>query len=101
MSLKVRGALETFVYALTPLDPAKGPKNDVQPALMNSDLLSREVDSISLLLSLLVSLSPSDIMDLLYLALQLLTYALIVRGGFLHKILHIATLNSRFNKFSK
>lgn len=99
--MKVRGAIETFVYALTPLDPAKGPKNDVQPALMNSDLLSREVDSISLFLSLLVSLSPSDIMDLLYLAFQLLTYALIVRGGFLRKILHIATLNSPFNKFSK
>lgn len=52
--LKVRGALETLVGALTPLDHAKGPMNEVQPALMNSDLLSREVDNISLLLSLLV-----------------------------------------------
>ncbi|GAV78700.1 Uso1_p115_head domain-containing protein/Uso1_p115_C domain-containing protein [Cephalotus follicularis] len=49
----IRGALETLVSALTPLDHAKGPKNEIQPALMNTDLLSREADSISLLLSLL------------------------------------------------
>ena len=48
------GALETLVGALTPIKQAKGPKNEVQPALMNTDLLSREADSISLLLSLLV-----------------------------------------------
>lgn len=53
--MQVRGALETFVSALTPLDHVKGPKNEVQPALMNTDLLSREAESISLLLSLLVS----------------------------------------------
>ena len=53
--LQVRGALETLVSALTSLDHVKGPKNEVQPALMNTDLLSREAESISLLLSLLVS----------------------------------------------
>ena len=52
--VQVRGALETLVGALTPIEHAKGPKNEVQPALMNTDLLSREADSISLLLSLLV-----------------------------------------------
>lgn len=40
--------------ALTPIAHAKGPPNEVQPALMNTDLLSREAESISLLLSLLV-----------------------------------------------
>lgn len=54
--LKVRGALETLVSALSPIDHAKGPANEVQPTLMNSDLLSREVDNISLLLNLLVSM---------------------------------------------
>lgn len=54
--IQVRGALETLVGALTPLDHMRGPKNEVQPALMNTDLLSREAESISLLLSLLVSL---------------------------------------------
>ncbi|KAM7478902.1 hypothetical protein LguiA_027115 [Lonicera macranthoides] len=49
----VRGALETLVSALTPISHGKGPANEVQPDLMNSDLLSREADSISLLLSLL------------------------------------------------
>lgn len=53
--VQVRGALETLVSALTPINHAKGSKDQVQPALMNSDLLSRESDSISLLLSLLVS----------------------------------------------
>lgn len=52
--LKVRGALETIVSALTPIEHARGQKNEVQPALMNTDLLSRESESISLLLSLLV-----------------------------------------------
>ncbi|KAF6165222.1 hypothetical protein GIB67_030404, partial [Kingdonia uniflora] len=53
----VRGALETLVSALTPIDYAReGPNNVVQPTLMNSDLLSREAESISLLLSLLVSI---------------------------------------------
>lgn len=51
---QVRGALETIVSALTPIDHVKTQKNEVQPALMNTDLLSREADSISLLLSLLV-----------------------------------------------
>ncbi|KAE8661685.1 Golgin candidate 6 [Hibiscus syriacus] len=49
----VRGALETLVSALTPIDHVKGPTNEVQPALMNTDLLSRESESVSLLLSLL------------------------------------------------
>ena len=52
--MKVRGALETLVSALTPLNHAKGSSNEVRPALMNTDLLSREGESISLLLSLLV-----------------------------------------------
>lgn len=52
--MKVRGALETFVSALTPIAHAKGPPNEVQPDIMNTDLLSREAESISLLLSLLV-----------------------------------------------
>lgn len=51
---QVRGALETLVSALTAIDHAKGPANEIQPALMNADLLSREAESISLLLSLLV-----------------------------------------------
>ncbi|KAK3183661.1 hypothetical protein Dsin_030947 [Dipteronia sinensis] len=50
----VLGALETLVSALTSLDHVKGPKNEVQPALMNTDLLSLEAESISLLLSLLL-----------------------------------------------
>lgn len=49
----VRGALETLVAALTPIDASQGPKTEVQPASMNSDLLSRETENISLLLSLL------------------------------------------------
>jgi hypothetical protein len=51
----VRGALETFVSALTPIETTQGPKTEVQPASVNSDLLSRETENISLLLSLLVS----------------------------------------------
>ncbi|KAL3499310.1 hypothetical protein ACH5RR_038403 [Cinchona calisaya] len=65
----VRGALETLQGALTPIAHTKGPKNDVQPALMNSDLLSREVDSISLLLSLL----SDDDFYVRYFTIQLLT----------------------------
>lgn len=40
--------------ALTPITHAKPHSSGVQPALMNTDLLSREAESISLLLSLLV-----------------------------------------------
>lgn len=68
----VRGALETLVSALTPLDHVKGPKNEVQPALMNTDLLSREAESISLLLSLL---SEEDFY-IRYYTLQILTVLL-------------------------
>ncbi|KAF5186898.1 golgin candidate [Thalictrum thalictroides] len=65
----VRGALETLVSALTPTDVARGPKNEVQPTLMNSDLLSREAESIPLLLSLL----EEDDFYVRYYTLQLLT----------------------------
>ncbi|XP_021298976.1 golgin candidate 6 isoform X1 [Herrania umbratica] len=65
----VRGALETLVSALTPIDHAKGPTNEVQPALMNTDLLSRESESISLLLTLL---SEEDFY-VRYYTLQILT----------------------------
>ncbi|CAL5369942.1 unnamed protein product [Camellia sinensis] len=50
----VRSALETLVSALTPIDQAKALKNEVQPTSINTDLLSREAESISLLLSLLL-----------------------------------------------
>ncbi|XP_015576207.2 golgin candidate 6 isoform X1 [Ricinus communis] len=65
----IRGALETLVSALTPIDHAKGPKNEVQPALMNTDLLSREAENISLLLGLL---SEEDFY-VRYYTLQILT----------------------------
>ncbi|KAK8593008.1 hypothetical protein V6N12_045097 [Hibiscus sabdariffa] len=65
----VRGALETLVSALTPIDHVKRATNEVQPALMNTDLLSRESDSISLLLSLL---SEEDFY-VRYYTLQILT----------------------------
>ncbi|KAL5562216.1 hypothetical protein UlMin_031963 [Ulmus minor] len=65
----VRGTLETLVSALTPIDHVKVQKNEVQPALMNTDLLSREADSISLLLSLLVE----EDFYVRYYTLQLLT----------------------------
>ncbi|KAK8485578.1 hypothetical protein V6N11_057162 [Hibiscus sabdariffa] len=65
----VRGALETLVSALTPIGHVKGPTNEVQPALMNTDLLSRESESISLLLSLL---SEEDFY-VRYYTLQILT----------------------------
>ncbi|KAK4486471.1 hypothetical protein RD792_009151 [Penstemon davidsonii] len=67
--MKIRGALETLVSALSPIEHAKASKNEVQPALMNSDLLSREVENISLLLSLL---SEEDFY-VRYYTLQLLT----------------------------
>ena len=47
--------------ALTPIAHAKLHANAVQPALMNTDLLSREGQSISLLLSLLVRLLYLDL----------------------------------------
>ncbi|KAI3727660.1 hypothetical protein L6452_16278 [Arctium lappa] len=65
----VRGALETLVSALTPIAHAKLHANAVQPALMNTDLLSREGQSISLLLSLL----SEDDFYIRYYTLQLLT----------------------------
>lgn len=65
----VRGALETLVSALSPVEYGKKSKNEVQPALMNSDLLSREVENISLILSLL---SEEDFY-VRYYTLQLLT----------------------------
>ncbi|XP_011003117.1 PREDICTED: golgin candidate 6 [Populus euphratica] len=65
----IRGALETLVSALTPIDHAKGPQNEVQPALMNTDLLSREAENISLLLTLL---SEEDFY-VRYYTLQILT----------------------------
>lgn len=54
----IRGALETLVSAITPIDTVPGEKNEVRPASMNADLLCRESESISLLLSLLVSSFP-------------------------------------------
>uniref|UniRef100_A0A0D9Y007 Golgin candidate 6 n=1 Tax=Leersia perrieri TaxID=77586 RepID=A0A0D9Y007_9ORYZ len=65
----VRGALETFVSALTPVETSQGPKTEVQPASVNSDLLSRETENISLLLSLL---SEEDFY-VRYYTIQLLT----------------------------
>lgn len=65
----VRGALETFVSALTPIETSQGPKTEVQPASLNSDLLSRETENISLLLSLL----PEEDFYVRYYTIQLLT----------------------------
>ncbi|KAJ4749902.1 Golgin candidate 6 [Rhynchospora pubera] len=65
----IRGALETLVSSLTPIETSNGPKNEVQPAPMNSDLLSRESENISLLLSLL----SEDDFYVRYYTLQLLT----------------------------
>ncbi|CAJ1792502.1 unnamed protein product [Sphenostylis stenocarpa] len=65
----VRGALETLVSALTSISHAKVSSNEVQSALMNTDLLSREAESISLLLSLLTE----DDFYVRYYTLQLLT----------------------------
>lgn len=64
----IRGALETLVSALTPID-AVGQKNEIRPASMNSDILSRESENISLLLSLL----SEDDFYVRYYTLQLLT----------------------------
>ncbi|KAL9269748.1 Golgin putative 6-like protein [Drosera capensis] len=68
----VRGALETLLGALTPLNHTKGLKNEVHPATLNADLLSREGDSISLLLSLL----DEEDFYVRYYTLQLLTVLL-------------------------
>ncbi|KAM6549729.1 hypothetical protein CsatB_021405 [Cannabis sativa] len=65
----IRGALETLVSALTPIGHVKAQKNEVQPELMNADLLSREADGISLLLSLLAE----DDFYIRYYTLQILT----------------------------
>ncbi|OAY70842.1 Golgin candidate 6 [Ananas comosus] len=65
----VRGALETLVSALTPIETSHASKNAVQPASLNSDMLSREAESISLLLSLL----SEDDFYVRYYTLQLLT----------------------------
>lgn len=53
--IQVRGALETLVSSLTPLNHTTTAKIEVDPSKMNADLLSREVDNIALLLGLLVS----------------------------------------------
>ncbi|KAK9102496.1 hypothetical protein Sjap_019750 [Stephania japonica] len=65
----IRGSLETLVSALTPVDQNQALKSGVQPALMNSDLLSREAESISLLLSML----EEEDFYVRYYTLQLLT----------------------------
>ncbi|KAH0466342.1 hypothetical protein IEQ34_006445 [Dendrobium chrysotoxum] len=65
----IRGALETLVSAITPIEAVLGQKNEVRPASMNADLLSRESESISLLLSLL----SEDDFYVRYYTLQLLT----------------------------
>uniref|UniRef100_A0A453K2T4 Uncharacterized protein n=1 Tax=Aegilops tauschii subsp. strangulata TaxID=200361 RepID=A0A453K2T4_AEGTS len=96
----VRGALETLVSALTPIETSQGLKTEVQPASMNSDLLSRETDNISLLLSLLVSLHS-------LLLLHVTRFTCFIchdlflppvwfkdRGGFLCAILHNPAFNS-------
>ncbi|KAJ6815043.1 golgin candidate 6-like [Iris pallida] len=68
----IRGALETLVSALTSTDTTRTQKNEVQPALMNSELLSWESESISLLLNLL----SEDDFYVRYYTLQLLTVLL-------------------------
>ncbi|KAD5508353.1 hypothetical protein E3N88_16056 [Mikania micrantha] len=65
----VRGAVETLVGALTPIRQEKLHKNEVQPALMNADLLSRDEQNISLLLNLL----SEDDFYVRYYTLQVLT----------------------------
>ncbi|KAL6565679.1 hypothetical protein OROHE_004734 [Orobanche hederae] len=72
--MKVRGDLETLVSTLRPVEHVKASTNEIQQALMNSDLLSREVESISRLL---------------------------IGGGFLCLILYIAVVDSDSNKFSE
>ncbi|KMZ57208.1 hypothetical protein ZOSMA_88G00280, partial [Zostera marina] len=68
----IRGSLETLVSALTTLDASQRQNNEVQPASMNSDLFSREPESISVLLSLL----SEDDFYVRYYTLQLLTVLL-------------------------
>jgi hypothetical protein len=41
--------------ALTPIETSQGPNTQVQLALVNSNMLSRETENISLILILLVS----------------------------------------------
>ncbi|XP_009129408.1 golgin candidate 6 isoform X5 [Brassica rapa] len=65
----VRGALETLLGALTPIDHARAQKTEVHAALMNSDLLSREAENITLLLSLL----EEEDFYVRYFTLQILT----------------------------
>ncbi|PWA87641.1 Armadillo-like helical [Artemisia annua] len=65
----VRGAVETLLSALTPTRHAKSHSNEVQPAVMNADLLSRDEQNISLLLNLL----SEDDFYVRYYTLQLLT----------------------------
>ncbi|KAH9312359.1 hypothetical protein KI387_027394, partial [Taxus chinensis] len=65
----VRGTLETLVNALTPNEGTAAEFNQVQPASLNSELLSREAESISLLLGLLTE----DDFYIRYYTLQLLT----------------------------
>ncbi|KAJ0952310.1 putative vesicle tethering protein Uso1/P115-like, head [Helianthus annuus] len=65
----VRGAVDTLLSALTPISLAKLYKNEVQPAMMNADLLSRDEQNISLLLNLL----SEDDFYVRYYTLQLLT----------------------------
>ncbi|KAF2308455.1 hypothetical protein GH714_009748 [Hevea brasiliensis] len=66
----IRGSLETLVSALTPTNHAKGPRNEVQPALMNTDLLAREAENISLLLS---NFQSEEDFYVRYYTLQILT----------------------------
>jgi hypothetical protein len=47
--------METLMSALTPIETSQGPNTQVQPALVNSNMLSRETENISLILILLVS----------------------------------------------
>ncbi|KMT10908.1 hypothetical protein BVRB_5g113210 [Beta vulgaris subsp. vulgaris] len=65
----VRGALETLVSSLTPLNHTTTAKIEVDPSKMNADLLSREVDNIALLLGLLAE----DDFYVRYYTLQVLT----------------------------
>ncbi|KAL0685564.1 hypothetical protein Bca4012_052412 [Brassica carinata] len=65
----VRGALETLLGALTPIDHARAQKTEVHAAFMNSDLLSREAENITLLLSLL----EEEDFYVRYFTLQILT----------------------------
>nr|GEW38799.1 golgin candidate 6 isoform X1 [Tanacetum cinerariifolium] len=65
----VRGAVETLLSALTPTRHAKSHSNEVQPAVMNADLLSRDEQNISLLLNVL----SEDDFYVRYYTLQLLT----------------------------